>query len=76
MKSIFPKIMIFGLSFLMFGIVALQIFLGYVQTGRTGHQQRIYMLDEPVKFWAIAAMPIIIGAIAFIWGIVSILRRK
>ncbi len=75
MKDIVPKIFTFGLSFLMFGIAVLQIILGYILFGKTGHQKRIYMSDEPTKFWLIVAIPIVIGILAFILGILSILKK-
>ncbi len=75
MKEILPKIIVFGLSLLMFGIAILHIFLGYIAIGKTGHQKRIYMADEPAKFWTIVAIPLIIGAIAFIWGLLLMFRQ-
>lgn len=76
MRKVLPQIITFGLSFLMFGIAALQIFLGYALAGRSGHQKRISMTDEPTKFWTIVAIPIVIGAIAFLWGILLSINKK
>jgi len=78
MSSIVSKLFIFGFSFLMFGVAAVQIFLGYTLTGRTGHQKRISMTDDPAKFWAIVALPLIFGILAFALGVVSLIasRRK
>ena len=75
MKEIAPKIFTFGLSFLMFGIAVLQIILGYTLFGKTGHQKRIYMSDEPTKFWLIVGIPIVIGILAFVLGILSIMKK-
>lgn len=76
MKEFFPKMFVFGISFLMFLIAGLQIFLGYALAGKSGHQKRIYMTDEPTKFWTIVAIPIIIGAIMFVFGVFSVVRGR
>lgn len=76
MKEIVPKIFSFGLSFLMFGIAALQIILGYALFGKTGHQKRIHISDEPTKFWIIVGIPIIIGSVFLIMGIFSFVKIK
>ncbi|HQU84963.1 MAG TPA: hypothetical protein PKY59_17620 [Pyrinomonadaceae bacterium] len=70
------KIVTFGLSILMFGIAVLQIFLGYALAGKSGHQKRIYMSEEPTKFWVIVAIPIFIGTISFVVGLVSVFRGR
>lgn len=76
MKAILPNLFTFGLSFLMFGIAALQIFLGYTVSGKSGHKKKVFMEDEPTKFWTIVSLPIIVGVIVFVVGIVSVWRRK
>ena len=66
------KIVVFGLAFLMFAIAAIQVLLGFAVSGRTGHQKRIYMTDEPTKFWTIVAIPLVIGGLVFIWGLLLV----
>ncbi|HRH40167.1 MAG TPA: hypothetical protein PKY82_00890 [Pyrinomonadaceae bacterium] len=75
MKEIFPKLITFGLSFLMFGLAILQIFLGYTLSGKRGHQQKVFMDDEPTKFWTIVSIWIIVGAIVLVVGVISIFRK-
>jgi hypothetical protein len=76
MKSILPKIIIFGISILFFTIGFIQIHFGYVLSGRTGNQQKIYMLDDPKKFWAIASIQLIIGLITFFYGVLYVRQEK
>lgn len=74
-KNKFSKIFTFGLSFLMFGIAGLQIFPGYTLSGKRGHQQKVFMDDEPTKFWTIVSIWIIFGAIVLVVGVISIFRK-
>jgi hypothetical protein len=76
MKNLLSKVIIFGISILFFTIGYIQIHLGYVQSGKTGNQQKIYMIDDPKKFWAIASLPLIIGSITFFCGVLSIRQEK
>jgi NADH:ubiquinone oxidoreductase subunit 5 (subunit L)/multisubunit Na+/H+ antiporter MnhA subunit len=76
MKEILPNLFTFGLSLLMFGIAALQIFLGYTVSGKSGHKKKIFMEEEPIKFWTIVSLPIIVGLIAVLVGIISVWRKK
>lgn len=71
-KEIISKIVVFGLSFLMFAVAAIQILLGFALGGRTGHQKRIYMTDEPTKFWTIVAIPVVLGVVVFVWGLLLV----
>ena len=76
MKAVISNLVTFGLSFLMFGIAALQIFLGYTISGKSGHKKKVFMEDEPTKFWTIVSLPIIAGVIVFVVGIISVLRKR
>lgn len=76
MKEILPNLFTFGLSFLMFGIAALQISLGYTLSGKGSHKYKVYMADEPTKFWTIVSLPIIVGVIVLIVGIISVWRKR
>lgn len=75
MKSLLPTIIVFGISLLMFTVAAVQILLGYTLTGKSGNQRKIYMTDEPAKFWIIVSIPIVIGAAALIWSLLLMFGR-
>ncbi len=75
MKAILSKIMVFGASLLLFAIAGLQVFLGFAFGGRSGHQQRIYLAEEPTKFWTIVGLTFAFGLIAFLWGVLLVFWR-
>lgn len=76
MKAIFSKLFTFGLSFLMFAIAGLQIFLGYTLSGKGKHKEKVFMEDEPTKFWTIVSLWMIVGVIVFTVGMISVIRNK
>ncbi|PZU97776.1 MAG: hypothetical protein DCE90_06770 [Pseudanabaena sp.] len=76
MKGVLSRIIIFGISFLFFTIGFIQIHFGYVLSGRTGNQQRIYMLDDPKKFWAITSIPIAVASLLFLYGVILLIQKE
>lgn len=75
MKQILPKIIVFGIAFVLFVVAFVQIYLGYVRIGKTGNQKAIYMSENPMMFWFIVCIPILFGILFLILGLVSIFRK-
>lgn len=74
MKS--TNLIAFLLAGLMYAIAAVEIVTGVAVGGRAGHQQRIGMHEQPVKFWTIVAIPVVIGTLALLAGTFSVLRNR
>ncbi|MBS1793425.1 MAG: hypothetical protein JSS81_06200 [Acidobacteria bacterium] len=76
MKPLRSKIIAFGLALLLFALAAVQVLTGAAFGGRTGHQTRIYLAEQPVKFWTIVGLTTLAGLCAFGWGLRLVLRRE
>lgn len=75
MKSILPKIIVFGISIVLFVVAAVQIYLGYVRIGKTANQQTISISENPTMFCVIVSIPILFGTLFLILALVSIFRK-
>lgn len=66
----------FTTSAVLFAVAVVQIWLGYALGGRTGHQRRIYINEEPLKFWIIVGLNLALAIAIFIWGLALSRGRK
>lgn len=69
MRRIIARSVVFAISAVLFAVAAVQIWLGYALGGRTGHQKRIFLNEEPLKFWMIVGLNLALAIVVFVWGL-------